>query len=539
MMMLFICKWNTIISRVRRMIWFGWIIIILHYCCALSLALSTKGQPSSSSSGVPGSCKGICQYSQSFWDGNVCIGCFRDTYEIQNWPFMTADEKSIALEDATERQNYDGNEDEVPSSSASFLSSDEIILTMDQYQESSTIVKSSQLYNTHNDYDEKQDSSDTLKQKEKYIKLDDDNQINLIMRNDGIIPPTPCTRICRYNSDFYDGLVCIGCFRDSYDIRHWSHLSEIEKSYALDDAVDRCKQSSLLSFKGGISEKELIRQANQWRNSIKPSTTTDSEINNHRWNEINIMTNEIKKYTSTHNDNSGNNPSSDYNDFLIGNSVITFDSPVLTSSERCHIMNTAREIADRHRTSRIVNGLSDEGIVRIPTIEAAKRARAAKNQNTPHATAISDDETNKKLQNLFARVCHILDRHHKPMIESLFGNKDKMSLLQLFQSDLLSFSSREPAINVYTKHGEFRPHTDGQKLTMLIPLSSKHEYSSQGTAFWSPESRGPRIDPPSTTIRPDCGGVPILFVGHVLHSGLPIKHGERIVYVASFSLKLN
>ena len=511
-------KWNRIFIGIRRMMWFSWMIVILQYCCKLSLALSMKqvGQ-SSSSSTVSGPCKGICQYSQRFFDGNVCVGCFRDTYEIQNWPNMNAYEKSIALEDAAERKTYNGKEDQV--SSGSFFLSNEKRITMDQNHEPPTVAKSSP--QQYNNYDEEQGTSS-------------DNQINSIMSNDGIIPPTPCTRICRYKSDFYDGLVCIGCFRDSYDIRHWSNLSEIEKSYALDDALDRCKESSLLSFKGGISETELIRQANQWRNSIKSSTIADSnEIHyHHRWNEVNIITNQTKTYTT-----STPNPR-DYNDFLMGNSVLTFDSPVLTSSEeRFHIMNTAREIANHHRMSRIVNGLSDEGIIRIPTIQAAKRARAVKNQNTPHVTAINDDETNKKLESLFARVCDILDKHHKPMIDTLFENKDKMSLLQLFQSDLLSFSSREPAINVYTKGGEFRPHTDGQKLTILIPLSSTNECSSQGTAFWSPESRGHRIDPPSTTIRPECGGIPILFVGHVLHSGLPIEDGERIVYVASFSLK--
>lgn len=36
---------------------------------------------------------------------------------------------------------------------------------------------------------------------------------------------TPCVRICRYKRDFYDGLVCIGCFRETHEIAHWSTFS--------------------------------------------------------------------------------------------------------------------------------------------------------------------------------------------------------------------------------------------------------------------------------------------------------------------------
>ena len=83
-------------------------------------------------------------------------------------------------------------------------------------------------------------------------------------------PPTPCTRICRYNSNCYDGKVCIGCFRDTHDIAHWSGMSHAEKMFSLEDAADRCRelsdtgQDTDTCFEGGISEDALRTQASLW-----------------------------------------------------------------------------------------------------------------------------------------------------------------------------------------------------------------------------------------------------------------------------------
>lgn len=54
------------------------------------------------------------------------------------------------------------------------------------------------------------------------------------------IPVTPCNRICRYNSSFYEGQVCIGCFRETYEIEMWRSMTPIQKSMTLLDAIDRC-----------------------------------------------------------------------------------------------------------------------------------------------------------------------------------------------------------------------------------------------------------------------------------------------------------
>ena len=50
-------------------------------------------------------CVKICKYDNKFMDGMVCIGCFREQYEITNWLRLSADEKNQALIDIKERKN--------------------------------------------------------------------------------------------------------------------------------------------------------------------------------------------------------------------------------------------------------------------------------------------------------------------------------------------------------------------------------------------------------------------------------------------------
>ena len=40
---------------------------------------------------------------------------------------------------------------------------------------------------------------------------------------------SPCVKICKYDSKFMDGMVCIGCFREQYEITNWLRLSSDEK----------------------------------------------------------------------------------------------------------------------------------------------------------------------------------------------------------------------------------------------------------------------------------------------------------------------
>ena len=82
---------------------------------------------------------------------------------------------------------------------------------------------------------------------------------------------SPCVRICRYNADFYGGAVCIGCFRETFEIGSWSSFTDQQKLYAYQDALDRCQSAELdgLSFPGSISQTELQLQKNGLEQKIK------------------------------------------------------------------------------------------------------------------------------------------------------------------------------------------------------------------------------------------------------------------------------
>ena len=107
-------------------------------------------------------------------------------------------------------------------------------------------------------------------------------------------------------------------------------------------------------------------------------------------------------------------------------------------------------------------------------------------------------------------------------------------------SSTLQFSEGEPAINVYHPGGEFLPHEDKQRLTILIALSdaASGAFSGGGTAFWSEEDRGPdgsnaKTVPPTRTVHAPAGTA-LIFCGVVTHGALPVVSGQRTVFVASF-----
>ena len=95
------------------------------------------------------------------------------------------------------------------------------------------------------------------------------------------VPSTPCERICRYNANFYDGQICIGCYRDAYEISSWQVMTGQQKAWALLDAADRVPEgcdvveegnesgdvgTSSCDFSAAISKDELLRQAKYWEN---------------------------------------------------------------------------------------------------------------------------------------------------------------------------------------------------------------------------------------------------------------------------------
>ena len=44
---------------------------------------------------------------------------------------------------------------------------------------------------------------------------------------------SPCVKICKYKKDFMDGNVCIGCFREQFEITNWVKMSNSEKQLVI------------------------------------------------------------------------------------------------------------------------------------------------------------------------------------------------------------------------------------------------------------------------------------------------------------------
>lgn len=88
---------------------------------------------------------------------------------------------------------------------------------------------------------------------------------------DASTPVTPCNRICRYNNSFYNGQVCIGCFREEYEIKIWQSMSAAEKSLTLLDQIDRCLdvEKSGVSYDGAVTVEELKKQYSYWSELAK------------------------------------------------------------------------------------------------------------------------------------------------------------------------------------------------------------------------------------------------------------------------------
>jgi predicted Fe-S protein YdhL (DUF1289 family) len=252
--------------------------------------------------------KGIScpSYHPSVLDGRVCLGCFRDDYEIANWESFSPMERSYALEDASDRAtralegNDNGNE---PFREGGSLSADELkrqagvwraLAAEDgnsltnpgtSLREGSASHKSSETQDASTNafaaagYTpsrtipiassvsvstgtsgvsattnvpnaetlgkvESDNRAFTTKQKHTELSKQPTEDEQPRRQQQQPPPPTPCTRICRYNANCYDGKVCIGCFRDTHDIAQWSSMSPFEKMFSLEDAADRCRDLS-------------------------------------------------------------------------------------------------------------------------------------------------------------------------------------------------------------------------------------------------------------------------------------------------------
>jgi len=171
--------------------------------------------------------------------------------------------------------------------------------------------------------------------------------------------------------------------------------------------------------------------------------------------------------------------------------------------------------------------LEKPGLLRLPTRAAAERASAA---NIPCAAPLSADIDNL-LHVILKRTASVMTEQIPSISEVLF---DGESVCRLLHTEQLKFSSREPAINIYTPGGEFLAHKDAQAITVLIPLSCPEQFQGGGTSFWSQDSRGHRVEDPTIILKPSAGTA-MLFGGCVTHAGVSVEEGTRVVFVASFS----
>lgn len=132
---------------------------------------------------------------------------------------------------------------------------------------------------------------------------------------------------------------------------------------------------------------------------------------------------------------------------------------------------------------------------------------------------------------LLMRMLAHLDGAMPNLLESLFGNALN-GATSCASNPNLGFSPGEPAVNVYGVGGAFQPHCDGQRLTVLLPLSARDSFGGGGTAFWSladdcgMKSPIPGGNPPTVVIVPPLGTA-LIFGGQVKHSALPVSSGER------------
>ena len=214
--------------------------------------------------------------------------------------------------------------------------------------------------------------------------------------------------------------------------------------------------------------------------------------------------------------------------FQKGESVLLLKDLVSEQDCRALVIMTATTAQQQQLLADQQHGTNKNGMTRLPTIDAAKRAAAT---NTPCAESLNE-EADYICQRILRRSVETIDEQLPSLSLALFGGK----IEPLLTNNGLAYSSREPAVNVYTTGGQFLAHEDGQKLTVLIVLGCDSDFEGGGTAFWSPDSRGHRVDPPSLILKPK-PGTAMLFAGHVTHAGLSLTSGCRVVFVASFSPK--
>jgi len=156
------------------------------------------------------------------------------------------------------------------------------------------------------------------------------------------------------------------------------------------------------------------------------------------------------------------------------------------------------------------------------------------------STSSADANGHALCEALLMRAMTRLEESCSSLVSTLFGGVPRTCTA----NDGLTFSQGEPAINVYDRGGDFKAHTDKQSLTILLALSEADEFEGGGTAFYSDEvvaSDQSNIadlgDADATMILRPEAGTALCFGGQVVHSGVKVDSGRRMVLVASFSCR--
>lgn len=205
---------------------------------------------------------------------------------------------------------------------------------------------------------------------------------------------------------------------------------------------------------------------------------------------------------------------------MLGHSILVLES-LATDSECDSLCHEAIAFA---RTDKC-ESFSSRGRARVPLFEFLSEP----------GQAVCDQILQRALKDCIPEII-------EPLSVALFGKGivDSIPSEGIIHNPRLEFSEGEPAINVYSSEGEFKPHKDKESLTLLLNLSGEDEYSGGGTAFYSLadlKSSEYKIRPTVTTaVRPP-KGVAVIFAGSVMHAGLPVLSGNRCVFVGSFSPK--
>jgi hypothetical protein len=142
-------------------------------------------------------------------------------------------------------------------------------------------------------------------------------------------------------------------------------------------------------------------------------------------------------------------------------------------------------------------------------------------------------EEQRCVRAILDRALGLIEATLPELADTLFGQTTALHTMELL------YAQNEPAINVYDVGGQFKPHRDKHRLSILVPLTSPDEFDGGGTAFWPEvECAGRRVrrgcETAKHTLKPTAGSA-MLFGGELMHAALPVTAGTRVVLVASLT----